>query len=216
LIQQVAAPALRGGFDKYIQTIDGYSDIERGQLVLDAQHTRIAWEEQLGLNSILFLHPFAVEPAELAKFSLRVSGNIELAQNAGQFAVAAGGLVWLHSLHAVQSPELRLHGRKLWGLLSRGFQHAHALAAGVHFRFHNEISARLVVELDAIPTGLEPRDSDGNELMPGKFGHDVVATRTSIRETALRTARKLVEDQQPSLEDRLSALTRDIQKFGDA
>lgn len=84
----------------------------------------------------------------------RLNREIQELQRQRQFAGLAAGMIWLHSLRAMQSLELRPHGRELWRQLSRGFPHVlnsaddHALLTGVLLE---------IEDYDQIPDGLGPQ-----------------------------------------------------------
>ena len=108
--------------------------------------------------------------------------------------LVAGLTVWLHSLRAVNHPELRVLGRRLWGILARGFDTSQDLALILSSQVTGEIGYRLLTEHNAIPGGLEPRDGEGNEYMPGRPGIEVMES---------------LAEQVRQVEDYVKATTRD-------
>lgn len=49
--------------------------------------------------------------------------EIKLKQRNQEYGVAAGLMVWLHTLRCISDPLLRKYGRELWGELQRGFEY---------------------------------------------------------------------------------------------
>jgi hypothetical protein len=92
----------------------------------------------------------------------------------GQEALGAGIKLWLFTLRGVCYPELRSDGRRMWGHLGRGIPSALIVAAAMP-------NLRLSKEVAAIPQGLEPRDSNGREYMPGIPGQDIVCDFLTTR-----------------------------------
>lgn len=180
LLRSATLSSARRDFDQYLMALDGASTRELGSMVLVAQEARL-WAERQGIGASVFLTPFSVPPSEVANAQAALLQARAMASTQGADTLGAGLAVWLYSLRAVALPELRIHGRRMWGILARGFPHARQIAreAGV-----SEDAARLGEEIDAVPTGLEPRDAAGVEVMPGVSGETIMTAREVDRQHA--------------------------------
>ena len=95
---------------------------EIAYFLVNATYVRLALERQgVLLRQCLDLSlgrgpEVAVVQHQLSRFTRR-------AQRHGYFALAGGLLVWLHSVRALNIPDLRGLGRTHWSELSRGFPH---------------------------------------------------------------------------------------------
>ncbi|MGV7219588.1 hypothetical protein [Bradyrhizobium sp. UFLA05-112] len=68
------------------------------------------------------LQPGAVL-AQHPELTFNFSRTVQKLQGSGDFAAAAGLIVWVHSLRAMTDPLLREDGRAMWRELARGFPH---------------------------------------------------------------------------------------------
>jgi len=79
--------------------------------------------------------------------------KIQELQRNQQFQDATGYMVWLHTLRAATTPEVKLKGRKMWGQLRRGLPYVAAQAE----QFAIATGRRLKIDdFDAIPIDLDP------------------------------------------------------------
>ncbi|NTI22280.1 hypothetical protein G6M87_10470 [Rhizobium rhizogenes] len=67
--------------------------------------------------------------------------------------VAAGLLIWIHTLRAANSLDLRQQGREMWRQLERGFPHAYASAEGFYDLGGPELN---LDNYQIFPSGLTP------------------------------------------------------------
>ena len=74
----------------------------------------------------------------------------------GQLSDATGCMVWLHSVRALQNPELRGLGRQMWAELLRGFGEVDDIADEMHTLLP-DLPRNLEVEACFVPKGLEPK-----------------------------------------------------------
>ena len=87
--------------------------------------------------------------------ALKINRLISGFQKAGQPSDAAGAMVWLHSVRALQTPELRLLGRQMWKELTRGLAHLDETAFELSMISPN-IPDDVALEATFVPVGLEP------------------------------------------------------------
>lgn len=82
-----------------------------------------------------------------------MADSIRSLQKKGRAVDVPGLIVWLHSVRAFVNPRVRLHVRRMWRELSRGFDHARVAA----MQFQETTGQRFNLEgYDLIPKGLEP------------------------------------------------------------
>lgn len=106
-------------FAEQLQSVNGD---ELGLVVAMATHLRHNLERESGV-SLLFP---VVASAQKPDLTVVLNRLIRDFQRQGGQPLAAGVMVWLHTLRAmsvVASPKLRNLGRKMWDELERGFDH---------------------------------------------------------------------------------------------
>ena len=84
-----------------------------GMIVTVAAH----WQNALRRDGINVLDPMLVNPA----VAWQLNRTIAKFQKEGAPHMAVGLMVWLHTIRAATTPEIRLMARQMWGELSRGF-----------------------------------------------------------------------------------------------
>ncbi len=95
-------------------------------------------------SAVLMLEPLAV---------VQLVGAVKQNQASGNLMVAAPMIIWVHTLRAMTSHELRPHGRALWRELARGFPHVDYGAA----TFYSMTGQRLdTTGKGQFPDGLTP------------------------------------------------------------
>jgi hypothetical protein len=106
------------------------------------------------LPEINLLYPAAVLLAD-PTICLQLNRTIQELQSQKHFPAAAGVMVWLHSMRAMEDLTLRNYGRQIWHELQRGFPFASDWA----YRYVEVTGCDpdLVKGWNQIPDGLEPR-----------------------------------------------------------
>lgn len=135
--------------DDFISRLRAMDGSEIGFVVAMATHVRHELEAGSGWDlldpiTLNVLHPMA--SYEIAKF-------IQDLQKAGAQPVAAGAMVWLHTVRAAGELDMRQSGRDMWRQLERGFVHVNEAADG-----HFELIGALLKTSGAnlFPNGLTP------------------------------------------------------------
>lgn len=138
LKRRLQLAAIRGGradLDRFLASLRGMADDEIASLVAMAAISRIVMRRHNHLPDwSLAIVPAHRQP-EQARIQWKVSGAIRDMQSQGMTPEAAAAMVWLHSLRALTTPELRFLGREMWLELQRGFPGAtialaHLMAIG--------------------------------------------------------------------------------------
>lgn len=89
--------------------------------------------------------------------SVALASAVNQFQKMGQPSDAFGAMVWLHSVRALNTPEIRSLGREMWGELIRGFPFVDEPLEEMKRLVGNRLAEDLQYELMFIPRGLEPR-----------------------------------------------------------
>jgi hypothetical protein len=132
---------------RFISGLRAANDYEVGAIVAMATH----WRNVFVRDGIELLDPAAAErraPIIPAKIDELIR---QLQPRQPQYAI--GLTVWLHSIRAASTPELRSQGRQMWAELRRGFTHADDAAA----EFYKLTGKALVIDNHAqTPPSLLP------------------------------------------------------------
>ena len=86
-----------------------------------------------------------------------LSGQVDPLQQEERTFEALPIIVWVHSLRAASTPELRQYGRDLWGQLERGFKHVHSAADDLAREMGITLNTNGATEF---PKGLTPKPLD--------------------------------------------------------
>jgi hypothetical protein len=118
--------------DRFILGLRGASSSELGCIVALTSHWRNALAATFGWN---LDHPDLVSVQDMGA-AMKVNRMIRDVQQREPF-YAPGLMVWLHSIRASQTPEIRLRGREMWSVLAGGIPFAEQAAEdlqvmGVH------------------------------------------------------------------------------------
>lgn len=177
LLRNASADAARRDLERYLKVMEGASDPEVAELVIAGQSVRLSAQAD-GLPPAVFLAPMLLEPGHALTVIEGLTAARSAADRSRDDARVAGITVWLHSLRCAVFPENRSLGRQLWGQLARGIPEARHLAErlrplGIMDPFD---------EVSIIPSGLEPRDASGREVMPGLPGLEALVVYARVKE----------------------------------
>lgn len=133
--------------DRFLVSLEGMDAEAIGMVVACATH----WRNVFSKDGINLREPM-MEGRRNPMLAFEINRMIAQAQKADP-SMAAGLMVWLHTIRAVTYPELRLKGRRLWGQLRRGFEFAQGGANDLH-----QLSGRVLDATghDQIPADLNP------------------------------------------------------------
>jgi hypothetical protein len=134
--------------EAWLSSLKSANAHEIGMLVVMATSFRHSLERELGIN---LLTPLAL--GEDPFLAVRINRVIKSLRSKGNKSLAAGGLVWLHTVRCGQAPEMRQLGRDLWRELRRGFPHVAGTIKDLNDMKELHPS---VEDANEIPTGLEP------------------------------------------------------------
>lgn len=135
--------------EKFVSNLRALDGAEVGMIVALATRQRHILAVEYGW---FLLDPFVTLQRDPGA-AITLNALIRAAQRRGQEPLAAGMMVWLHSLRAMQSPELRQGGRDLWRQLQRGFPYCDQ-AQDEFYAVSGEVMN--LHDHDQIPIGLTP------------------------------------------------------------
>lgn len=135
---------------KYIQAIEGQGSEELGMLLAFAFHIKNNMILNHGIDMMDPLLATTTNPG----IQLNMNQFIKLSQKNDELQDAAAGMIWLHTIRAITTPEIRIHGRKMWKSLQRGMSHVNEQAAILEEMFGKKIF--LNFKERKYPIGLEP------------------------------------------------------------
>lgn len=109
----------REDLERFVESLRGMSDAEVGRVVAFAAIARVALRKSGVLPDELLL--LQIRPKKRrANAQLAVAQVVRSYQAEGMFREATGAMVWLHSLRALSTTEVRHLGREMWRQLQRG------------------------------------------------------------------------------------------------
>ena len=132
--------------NRLILGLKGGSPSEVGMVVVFTNHWRNVLEKQFNWN---LDHPDLVALAEIG-VAFRINRMARTVQKE-EPATAAGLMVWLHTIRASETPEIRVLGREMWAQLARGIPYAEEAADGIFHVFGIRLNTTGV---QRIPTNL--------------------------------------------------------------
>lgn len=158
-IRNAGAKAGAEDLDRFVLSLKGQSDDDLSMLVALATLLRGNFRSQGYLPDRALGVGMPLPEEEMAEFQLKISKVFRIFQEGKQQTDAAGTMVWLHSLRALNYPELRLQGRMMWAELQRGFDGAETALEDVCQITGKSVPPLAREELRFIPDGLEPFDT---------------------------------------------------------
>lgn len=156
----------RVAMTRLINHMEGIEDDrDIGPLVAVATVIRINLENMDYLPRGLFDIERIAELDPKGKAQLKLSALMAQFQRRKQESDAVGASILLHTLRALEYPELRVLGRDMWRELARGFDHVEDVFKLVEDAKKQPLDPRVRAEVRVIPNGLrgdaeaEPADS---------------------------------------------------------
>ena len=135
-------------------------DMDSDALGMLALYVAMA-HEGLERNAKGFGFPTSIPLAEPHAFFMAcpdccamLNQHIQFVQKEGIEAIAAGLFPWLHTLRAVDNPELRPMAREMWGEIARGFPYALDWVSRLPFDIPSAVHDYLWI----VPKGFEPSE----------------------------------------------------------
>lgn len=151
--QHWAADKQRDEMQRFVTSLRGQTAEELGVVVLMATIVRLTVEERTLPPTLL--EGLSHTEADLYA-PLHIGRLIKDLQKQGSMPQAAGAMVWLHSVRAILTPELRLLGREMWAELKRGFEHVSTARIDLMLLTERPVDSRFASEALYTPTPLLP------------------------------------------------------------
>jgi hypothetical protein len=149
-IEKWAIKTQRRELESFVSNLRAIDGGEIGMVLAIATDKRHRLSEILGWN---LLEPILVQISDITA-AMTVNKLIREAQKAGDPVSASGLMVWLHTLRAANTLELRQLGRDMWGQLERGFPHCEDGQAGMLAVAGQYLN---IDGYDQFPSGLSPK-----------------------------------------------------------
>jgi len=141
--------------ERFLVALKGMSDQELGMVVAMAAILRMELRPQ-GLFPDEALDIASTLPKSERKAVRSGMSGLALNLQKKNDPSAGAAMVWLHTLRALQFPELRLLGRQMWGELQRGFPHVFAAFHFMEDTVGQPLPLGALQASQFIPVGLEP------------------------------------------------------------
>lgn len=133
----------------FIQCLQGQDADEIGFSLAHAFHIKNKLLSRANINLMEPLLVITTHPSVRSE----IMNIINQFKKRKEFADAAGAMIWLHTLRAIEHPELRVYGRQLWAQLHRGLEHVRSQAQIIESMTGKQV---FIDDQDEFPTGLEP------------------------------------------------------------
>jgi hypothetical protein len=159
-IEDASTDAMKNDIERFIASLKGAGDEEIATMLIVANVLRIN------------LTKMGKIPAAALDLSIPRLGDIEIKcdmcpitlssaikqfQKIGQPTDALGCMIWLHSVRALNVPEIRVLGRDMWRQLSRGFVHLDDAIEDMSALIGTSLPKNIKDEVRFVPRGLEPQ-----------------------------------------------------------
>jgi hypothetical protein len=141
--------------ERFLVALKGMSDQELGTVVAMAAILRMELRHQ-GLFPDDALDIASQLPESEQKAVRSAMSGLALDFQKKNHPSAGAAMVWLHTLRALQFPELRLLGRQMWGQLQRGFPHVFDAFRFFEGTVGQPLPLGTLQASQFIPVGLEP------------------------------------------------------------
>lgn len=138
----------------FVQSLKGMTSDELATLLVAATRQRVTLPD-FGVHLTEALDGMA--PPGYEAYPLRIGSALRQMQKDRDFAAAGAMMIWAHSMRAVVSPPLRVHGKAAWSELLRGIPQV--ADAWINLRFAGVPLAGSVTPEDCeyVPVLLDPR-----------------------------------------------------------
>jgi len=154
-VQLAVVKNAREDLERFVSSLRGATGEELGFLVANATIIR------LRLLAAGEIPPRSLDsvsgPGDGISFvQLKISNLVRTFQKMNQLSDAAATMVWLHTIGALGTPEIRELGREMWDQLSRGFSHTESALDGIEALTQEELPAGAWQVYTFIPNSLAP------------------------------------------------------------
>jgi hypothetical protein len=150
-IQLAGIKGAREDLERFVESLRGQSDKEVGAIVAMAAVVRVALRQSGVLPDELL--QVSADPEQVMA-QIAVAKAVLRYQSEKRYEEATGALVWLHSLRALSTPEIRRLGREMWRQLGRGQLHALTVLQDMGIPSLSDVTA----ECSRVPNNLDPSE----------------------------------------------------------
>ncbi|MCE7999080.1 MAG: hypothetical protein HEP70_09500 [Rhodobiaceae bacterium] len=158
-VLEASADAMKNDIERFIVSLRGADDEEISLMVVLANIIRLNLIE-MGKIPLAALD-LGISRDESVAYqcdmcSVTLVNTIKQFQKMNQPSDAVGAMILLHSVRALNVPEIRIFGREMWQELERGFPYVDDTLEDIRGLTGNPLPANIDDELRFIPHGLEP------------------------------------------------------------
>ncbi|MGM9401137.1 hypothetical protein ACS0VU_02125 [Aliiroseovarius sp. KMU-71] len=158
-VRRASVKAYERDIKDFTNSLKGMDGSELGALLVSASYLKSNLEEGGVLPRASLSLSIPRDEAECGKVALHISQLIQEFQKAGHNGDAAAAMVWLHSVRALNAPEIRYLGKSMWRELCRGYAHfeeAFDLFEKLFSEQQKVLPKTILFDLGFIPDGLDP------------------------------------------------------------
>jgi len=157
---KASTDAMKNDIERFILSLEGADEEEIATMLVIANIMRLNITKMGTLPSAAldFNIPrddYIIRQCDMCPIAL--ISLIKQFQKINQPSDALGVMILLHSVRALNVPEIRALGRDMWKQLERGFPHVQDAIFEIRKVSDNNIPQEINSELRFIPRGLEPR-----------------------------------------------------------
>ncbi len=142
--------------DKFVRGLRAMDAQDMGAMVAIATAIRVNFETHGVIPEGVFEDDPLPSVETLGVLQMQINKVSRQFRKLGLPSDSAGAMVWSYSLRCLNVPELRPHGREMWGEMERGFPHVKDALEEGEGRKGEPFPKRVWEEWTMIPLGLDP------------------------------------------------------------
>lgn len=146
---------MRDDMERFSVSLQGSSATQLAMLVAIATNIRLNLVDIGRMSKNDFDVGFYKGSVEQMSIPIYLGNAINEYQRIQEPTHAAATMVWLHSIRAIQNPELRVIGRNMWGEIRRGFLNIDEQIEVLESLGY-DLRSDITMHASFIPPGLEP------------------------------------------------------------
>ena len=160
-IENASTDAMANDLQRFIRSLQGADDKEIATMLVVANIVRLNLLQMGKIpEAALDLSIYRDKDTEMQcdMCTIGVNSIIKQFQSLNQPSDALGAMIWLHSVRALNVPELRILGKSMWAELSRGFPYLEDAVQQMRDVIGTRVPPNIDDEVSFVPNGLEPQD----------------------------------------------------------
>ncbi len=158
-VEFAAIKAAQEDIERQINMLRGMDSYEVGTVLASATFSRLFLEKHGAVPQGAFDLSVERDQKKCDFFQLDLNRLIKEKQKLGAYPDAAGVMILLHTVRALNMPEIRILGRVMWGELERGMDYAAEVLPSLFDVYDIPYFDADLQSVRQIPPGLEPARS---------------------------------------------------------